>query len=131
MINYVSIVSTSSVKNLCNIFIHLKMVVELKAVNIDIWTGNSFSTKVLDICNRAVILEWKQRYYNHKQSFKSISNLSSDLWWLKLKTSKIRKLTWSILKADVEYSNTSKRCLLRLQEKLYFILALTSIKRSF
>ena len=28
-----------------------------------------FPAKVIDIYNRAIALEWKQRYYNHKQSF--------------------------------------------------------------
>ena len=68
--------------------------------------------------------EWKQRYYNHKRSFRNARHkndtaLSSYLWELKKKTSEIPKLTWSILKIVPGYSNISKRCLLCLHEKLY------------
>ena len=68
--------------------------------------------------------QWKQRYYNHTQSFRKARHnndaaLSSCLWELKKKTSEIPKLTWSILKTVPGYSNISKQCLLCLHENLY------------
>ena len=65
-----------------------------------------FSTKVLNVYNGSIILEWKQRHYDHKQSFRNARHkndtaLSIYLWKLKNRTSEIRKLTWSILKVDV------------------------------
>ena len=68
--------------------------------------------------------EWKQRYYNHTQSFRNAKQRndtahSSYLWELKKKISEIPKLTWSIVKIVPKYSNISKRCLLCLHEKLY------------
>ena len=68
--------------------------------------------------------EWKQRYYNHTQSFRNARHkndtaLSSNLWELKKKTGKIPKLTWSILKIVPGHSNISKQCLLCLHEQLY------------
>ena len=68
--------------------------------------------------------EWKQRYYNHTQSFRNARRkndraLSSDLWELKKKTSEIPKLTWPLLKTVAGYSYISKRCLSCLHEKPY------------
>ena len=68
--------------------------------------------------------DWKQRYYNHTQSFRNAryKNNTSHiiyLWELKKKTSEIPKLTWSIPKIDPGYLNILKRCLLCLHEKLY------------
>ena len=59
--------------------------------------------------------DWKQRYYNHKKSFKNIeyrhdTSLSSYLWDLKLKHNEIQSLQWSIVKFAPGYTNISKRC---------------------
>ena len=66
---------------------------------------------------------WKQRLYNHRQSFKDKKHkndtaLSSYLWDLKENHNQIPKLTWSIVRFAPSYSNISKRCLLCLHEKL-------------
>ena len=66
---------------------------------------------------------WKQRLYNHRQSFKdkrhkNDTTLSSYLWDLKENHNQIPKLTWSIVRFAPGYSNISKRCLLCLHEKL-------------
>ena len=68
--------------------------------------------------------EWKQRYYNHTQSFGNAKHMNhtalfSYLWELKKKTSELPKLTWSVLKIVPGYSNISKRCLSCLHEKRY------------
>ena len=69
---------------------------------------------------------WKQRLYNHRQSFKdkrhkNDTTLSSYLWDLKENHNQIPKLTWSIVRFAPGYSNISKRCLLCLHEKLLII----------
>ena len=69
---------------------------------------------------------WKQRLYNHRQSFKDKKHendtaLSSYLWDLKENHNQIPKLTWSIIRFAPGYSNISKRCLLCLQEKLLIL----------
>ena len=69
---------------------------------------------------------WKQRLYNHRQSFKdkrhkNDTTLSSYLWNLKENHNQIPKLTWSIVRFAPGYSNISKRCLLCLHEKLLIL----------
>ena len=69
---------------------------------------------------------WKQRLYNHRQSFKDKKHkndtaLSSYLWDLKENHNQISKLTWSIVRFAPSYSNSSKRCLLCLHEKLLIL----------
>ena len=69
---------------------------------------------------------WKQRLYNHRQSFKDKKHkndtaLSSYLWDLKENHNQIPKLTWSIVRFAPGYSKISKRCLLCLHEKLSII----------
>ena len=66
---------------------------------------------------------WKQKLYNHRQSFKDKKHnkdkaLSSYLWDLKENHNQIPKLTWSIVRFASGYSNISRRCLLCLHEKL-------------
>ena len=41
-----------------------------------------FPAKVIDIYNRAIALEWKQRYYNHKQSFPFLSTCKTLYYYL-------------------------------------------------
>ena len=67
--------------------------------------------------------EWKKRYYNHTQSFRNekyqkSTTLSNYLWELKSESGEIPELIWSIEKSIPAYSNTTKRCLLCLHEKL-------------
>ena len=67
--------------------------------------------------------DWKQRFYNHKKSFKNKSYkndtaLSSFFMGTKRKHNEVPTLTWSIAKHIPGYSNVSKRCLLCLNEKL-------------
>ena len=67
--------------------------------------------------------EFKQRFYNHKKSFKNkwYSNettLSKYFWDIKEKYNEIPSLKWSIHKRVPSYFNLSKRCLLCLHEKL-------------
>ena len=67
--------------------------------------------------------DWKQRFYNHKNSIKSESyrndtTLSSYLWGLRGKHNVFPTLTWSVVKSVPGYSNISKRYLLCLTEKV-------------
>ena len=69
---------------------------------------------------------WKQRLYNHRQSFKDKKHkndtaLSSYLWDLKENHNQIPKLAWSVVRFAPGYSNILKRCLLCLQEKLLIL----------
>ena len=69
---------------------------------------------------------WKQRLYNHRQSFKDKKHknntaLSSYLWDLKENHNQIPKLTWSVVRFAPGDSNVSKRCLLCLHEKLLIL----------
>ena len=62
---------------------------------------------------------WKQRLYNHRQSFKDKKHkndtaLLSYFWDLKENHNQIPKLTWSIVRFATGYFNISKRYLLRL-----------------
>ena len=65
----------------------------------------------------------KQRYYNHKKSFrnarhKNETTFSSCLWELGTESTEIPKLTWSVLEIVSGYSDISKRSLMHY-EKLY------------
>ena len=67
--------------------------------------------------------DWKQRYYNHTMSFrnqkhKNDTAFSTFLSELKKSTKETPKLTWYVLKVVPGNSNSSKRCLLCLNEKL-------------
>ena len=67
--------------------------------------------------------DWKQHYYNHTMSFenqerKTDTALSTFLWELQKSIKETPKLTWSVSKVVLRYSNISKRCLLGLNEKL-------------
>ena len=69
---------------------------------------------------------WKQRLYNHRQSFKDKTHkndttLSSYLLDLKENCNQILKLAWSIVRFTPGCSNISKRCVLCLHEKLLTI----------
>ena len=79
--------------------------------------------------------EWKQRYYNHTQSFRKARHkndraVSSYLWELQKKTSEIPKLTWPLLKTVAGYSYISKRCLSCLHENLYIQTWVYKIEKS-
>ena len=70
--------------------------------------------------------EWKKRYYNHTKSFKHKrysheTTLSSYVWYIKETSKETPTLKWSVLKCVRPYSNTSKKCLLCLHEKLAII----------
>ena len=68
--------------------------------------------------------EWDSRFYNYKLSFKkkrysNKTTLSSYMWHLKSVSSKTPNLKLSILRCvPPPYSNISKKCLLRLYERL-------------
>ena len=67
--------------------------------------------------------EWKKQYYNHTKSFqnkryKKETSLSSYVWKIKKKTGKIPTLTWSVVRTIPAYSNTTKKRVLWLHEKL-------------
>ena len=66
--------------------------------------------------------EFKQRHSGHKQSINNIeyrnsTTLSTFVWSLKNKEI-VPSLNWSIVRHVKAYSNTTKSCPLRLQEKL-------------
>ena len=70
---------------------------------------------------------WKQRSYQHKHTFNNrkqehSTSLSKFVWSTKDKNNNAPpKISWSILKHAPAYSNTTKRCMLCLQEKLAII----------
>ena len=69
---------------------------------------------------------WKQRLYNHRQSFKNKkykndTALSNHLWDLKENHNQTPKLTWSIVRFAPGYSHISNRCLLCLHDKLIIL----------
>ena len=81
--------------------------------------GKNSETKVeYGICKTT----FKLRYANHKKSFnhrnrKSDTELSNEFW--KIKDNKLSgNLTWEILGRHQAYNTNSKRCSLRLNEKL-------------
>ena len=66
--------------------------------------------------------EFKQRFYNHKKSFKNRryaneTSLSAYMWEMKDKYNIIPELKWYIVKTVPGYSNITKRCMLCLHEK--------------
>ena len=66
--------------------------------------------------------DFKQRYYNHKKSFRNRkyateTSLSKHIWEMKDKHSINPNLMWCIVKSVPGYSNISKRCMLCLHEK--------------
>ena len=66
--------------------------------------------------------DFKQRYYNHKKSFKNRkyaneTSLSKYIWEMKDKHNTTPNLTWCTVKSVPGYSNISKRCMLCLHEK--------------
>ena len=70
--------------------------------------------------------EWKSRFYNHKLSAKhkkyfSKTTLSSYMWHLKNVSSETPNLKLSVLRCVPPYSNTSKKYLLCLYEKLEIV----------
>ena len=67
--------------------------------------------------------EWKSRFYNRKLSIKhkrysNKTTLSSYMWHLKSISSETPNLKGSVFRCVPPYSNTSKKCLLCLYEKL-------------
>ena len=67
--------------------------------------------------------KWKQRYYNHKipfshKQYSRETRLSSYLWHLKQTFDVSPNLKWSVVRCAKLDSNTSKKCLLCLCEKL-------------
>ena len=65
---------------------------------------------------------FKQRYYNHKKSFRNWkyaneTSLSKCIWEMKDKHNISPNLMWCIVKSVPGYSNISKRCMLCLHEK--------------
>ena len=70
--------------------------------------------------------KWKQRYYNHKNSFNHkqyshVATLSSFVWHLKETLDVNPNLKWSVVRCATSYSNISKKCRLYLYEKLVII----------
>ena len=66
--------------------------------------------------------DFKQRYYNHKKSFKnrkyaSETSLTKYIWEIKDKHNTNSNLMWCTVKGVPGYSNISKRCVLCLHEK--------------
>ena len=66
--------------------------------------------------------DFKQRYYNHKKSFRNRkyateTSLSKHIWEMKDKHNISPNLIWCIIKSVPGYSNISKRCMLCLHEK--------------
>ena len=66
--------------------------------------------------------DFKQRFYNHRMSFNNEDHstdttLSKYVWEVKRKLKIIPSLKWYIIKSVPAYSNISKKCHLRLQEK--------------
>ena len=66
--------------------------------------------------------DFKQRYYNHKKSFRNRkyateTSLSKHIWEMKDKHNISPNLMWCIVKSVPGYSNISKRCTLCLHEK--------------
>ena len=66
--------------------------------------------------------EFKQRFYNHKKSFRNRhyateTSLSKYIWEIKDKYDITPNLKWYIIKTVPGYSNISKRCMLCLHKK--------------
>ena len=77
------------------------------------------------VCLEIAEGNWKQKLYNHRQSFKDKRHkndtTSSYLWDLKENRNQILKLAWSIVRFAPGCSNISNRCLLCLHEKLLIV----------
>ena len=70
--------------------------------------------------------DFKLRFYNHRKSFNNEASannntLSKYIWELKKTSNLSPTLVWSIAKKVPPCSNTSKKCLLCLHEKLEII----------
>ena len=70
--------------------------------------------------------EWKSCFYNHKLSFKhkrfsNKTTLSSYMWHLKSVSNETPNFKWSILRYVPPNSDISKKCLLRLYQKLEIV----------
>ena len=70
--------------------------------------------------------DFKKKFYNHKKLFNKETSanditLSKEIWELKETSESSLTLVWSIDKMVPPYSNTSKKCLPRLHEKLKII----------
>ena len=89
------------------------------------WTVST--TQTFKQCVYLEIAEgnWKQKLYNHRQSFKDKRHkngtTSSYLWDLKENHNQILKLACSIVRFVPGCSNISNRCLLCLHEKLLIV----------
>ena len=69
---------------------------------------------------------WKQRNYGHKFSFSNkkyahSTALSKYVWDCKDKIKQTPEISWKIVKSAPAYTNTSKRCVLCLEEKMAII----------
>ena len=69
----------------------------------------------------------KKRFYKYRKSFNNEGSandttLSKYIWELKRTSNSSSTLVWSIAKKVLPYSNTSKKCLLCLYEKLEIII---------
>ena len=69
---------------------------------------------------------WKQRNYGHKSSFSNkkythSTALSKYVWDCKDKIKQTPEISWKIVKSAPAYTNTSKRCVLCLEEKMAII----------
>ena len=69
---------------------------------------------------------WKQRNYGHKFSFSNkkyahSTALSKYVWDCKDKIKQTPEISWKIIKSAPAYTNTSKRCVLCLEEKIAII----------
>ena len=70
--------------------------------------------------------KWKQRHYNHKNSFNDKrysheATLSGYVWHLKETLDVTSNLEWSVVRCATPYSNLSKKCLLCLYDKSVII----------
>ena len=69
---------------------------------------------------------WKQRSYGHKFSFSNKKYAHSTallkyVWDCKDKIKQTPEISWKIVKSAPAYTNTSKRCVLCLEEKMAII----------
>ena len=69
---------------------------------------------------------WKQRNYRHKFSFSNkkyahSTALSKYVWDCEDKIKQTPEISWKIVKSAPAYTNTSKRCVLCLEEKMAII----------
>ena len=82
-------------------------------------TPNEENPKIYyGVCKTA----FKRRYANHKKTFNNIkyqtdTELSNEYWNI-ISANKTSNVSWEIMGTHKSYSQSSKRCLLRLNEKL-------------